>query len=158
MLQNNGEFAMLAAAWLAIVRRENASCTPPEFGVTYPQKPQGHRGGRTLMLLGGLLPSLPVSPMPVVRVPLCSRRWIRGWNEGLFKICCLREGQSFSFSRWSTVWRRQRHCCYCPHEWWKVTAEPAEAPGGSWRAAPEWTNSREGGGGGGGCCRQGVHK
>lgn len=28
-----------------------------------PQKPQGQRGGITLTLLGGLLPSLPVSPM-----------------------------------------------------------------------------------------------
>lgn len=61
---------------LRLVASDSASCWQRKkestktferyFALTYPQKPQGQRGGITLTLLGGLLPSLPVSPMLVL--------------------------------------------------------------------------------------------
>lgn len=82
MLQNNGDGVVggdnkksssSLFELLRLVVSDSANCCHRKnanrktferyFAPTYPQKPQGQRGGMTLTLLGGLLPSLPVSPM-----------------------------------------------------------------------------------------------
>lgn len=87
MLQNNGEgdnkkssssfFELLtadASGCASFRERERKTPLKNENTRPYPQNPQGQRGGITLTLLGGLLPSLPVSPMSVLGVKLSSKQ------------------------------------------------------------------------------------
>lgn len=156
MLQNNGEFAMLAAAWLAIIRRENASTVAPRRNLVSltPRNHRGTEGGWRWCFSEACCLRSPCHPCrsSVFRFAVAGESGDGTGGGSLRSSVCV---ECSHFSLWSAVWRRQRHCCYCLHERWKVTEEPAEAPGGSWRAAPERTNSR---GWRGGCCRQGVHK
>lgn len=111
---SSSRLQLLAAALLAAARRES-TFLQLNFTVTYPQKPQGQRGGITLMLLGGLLPSLPVSPMSVLpcdALRVADESGDEAW--ALYKIHCFRQVQStrpFIFGvsvDEGTVWRHKQ--------------------------------------------------